>query len=207
MRKHKQEHNHDPAQTILFNPTQAVARRGAPSTSHRAAKAVDLPKKCKRVLYLLTKYGPLTDEEMNDRAKGEGYLISNTGMAPARCMLTPPRGSGVRDSGTERQNRSMRMAVVWELDPTVQPQIFKQDDRLTDSQTVALELFKAFGPMTHGEAWCRYERMHPRTEDQMRPSSLRTRTSELVAMGYLMQRGEKHIDGYRDPVPVWGVSP
>lgn len=115
-REHRQEHNQSPDQLSMFMPTRAVARRKAPQTSHDAAASVDLPQKCQRVIYLLTKYGPMTDEEMNDRARQEGYLISNTGMAPARCMMTPPNGRGIVDSGALRTNRSGRKAVVWDLE-------------------------------------------------------------------------------------------
>jgi hypothetical protein len=120
-REKRQAHNQPPEQLSIFNPTKAVARRNAPQTSHDAAASVNLPEKCQRVLYLLTKYGPMTDEEMNDRARQEGFLISNTGMAPARCMMSPPNGRGIVNTGTKRTNRSGSKAIVWDLERVQEP--------------------------------------------------------------------------------------
>lgn len=119
--RHKQEHNHDPAQGALFNQERAATRRGDPETSRVAAANVrGVRASHRRVIQLFRTYGPQTDQEAYQAAIAEGWRVSPSGLRSRRAEVTPPRGRGIRDSGRKRKTDMGFDAIVWELDPTVE---------------------------------------------------------------------------------------
>lgn len=210
MTRIKQEHNHDPAQGILFNPTRAVAHRNAPETSHAAARSVNLPRTCARVIELLKRYGSMTDEALNARAKEEGDILHNTGLAPARCMLCPPRGVGVVDSGKRRVNESGREAVVWMLDgsPGVLP---SQIRKLRQTQRDVLDVFEdavklGIDRMSHGQL-CHYYREaagREGLEQVQSEASVRSRCAELVDLHLVKRYPDSNTE--KGKIAMWGLA-
>lgn len=197
MTRVKQAHNQSPDQVQMFgaNPTRAVARRDARATSKEAAAKVNLPKKAAIVVALLREFGPMTDEEINDRARDQGHFVSNTGFAPARCMITPPNGQGVIDSGEVKINPSGRKAVVWKLDPDAVPgKLPSKIAGLRGSQRQVYDAFERHGDMTHGE-------LAFVLTGKMEASSARTRCHELVELELVEKKGQTE-----DEVSVWGLK-
>ena len=121
----KQAHSHSSEQLAIpgTEQTAAVARPDDPETSHQAAASVkNLRASHLRVLQLFRRYGPMTDEQLYKiaRSNDENWLISPSGLRSRRAELTPPRGSGIRDSGREIAIESGRGAIVWVLDEGVE---------------------------------------------------------------------------------------
>lgn len=193
-------HSNDPDQRTMFNPTRAVAHHRAPETSHAAAKKVNLPKRCRQVVELLKHYGPMTDEEMNTRGREQGLRLFNTGLAPARCMMTPPNGVGIMDSGERRRGASTREHVVWKLDPERYPEVAPAAIRsLRDSQRTIYELFRTHGDMNHAEVYAAYTAtIDENAEEIMTASGVRTRVAELV--------DAKIVELKKSDIPnIWGL--
>lgn len=118
--KMKQAHNHDPAQSALFDQDRAVARRTDPETSHVAAHNVrGIRASHRRVIQLFRRFGPMTDQEALGAAISDGWRVSPSGLRSRRAEVTPPRGRGIRDSGLKRKTDMGFDSIVWELDPTV----------------------------------------------------------------------------------------
>lgn len=95
------------------------ARIGDPRTSHNAAATVDgVTDAQARVVVLLARYGPGTDEDLADRYQRMirllGWpLISPSGLRTRRAELVD-RGDVV-DSKLEGRTASGRSATVWTL--------------------------------------------------------------------------------------------
>lgn len=214
MTKAKQAHNHDPAQGAMFEPERAVSRRGALKTSVAAAASIT-PKKIReahrQILWLINKHGPMTDYELRDVARREGFKFSWSGMSARRGELCPPRGFGLRDSGQTRSTPNDRPATVWEIDPDHLPDVPSAKVRsLRHTQKAVLATFKdaaALGidRMSHAQlvVHCQEEAERNGWEVQS-DSSIRTRCAELVDLKLVKRYPDS--DTEKGKIAMWGLA-
>jgi hypothetical protein len=110
------EHRTDPQQPVRM---KAVARHTDPITSHQAAASVrDISKTHERVLEVLDRYGPATDEEIeryyyNLAELFEWPKASASGLRSRRAELVAI--GKVYDTGQRGQTASGRPTTIWEL--------------------------------------------------------------------------------------------
>jgi hypothetical protein len=111
-----QEPRTDSSQPVRF---VAVARPSDPITSHEAASSIkDLTLTQKRVLEVLERYGPATDEEINRyyfhlAQAFDWNQVSPSGLRSRRAELV--EAGKVQDSGERGTTKSGRATVSWEL--------------------------------------------------------------------------------------------
>ena len=94
-----------------------AARRTDPETSHDAAKSVKETSATMRgILYVLGKYGPMTDEDMIDAYYRDWDTpASVSGLRSRRSELTAAPHYLVVDTGARQKLASGRQSIVWGL--------------------------------------------------------------------------------------------
>lgn len=106
----------DPLQPVRM---KAVARNSDPITSHQAAASVkDINKTHERVLEVLERYGPATDEEIERYYFNLAQLFdwpsaSPSGLRSRRAELVAL--GKVYDTGERGKTASGRATAIWEL--------------------------------------------------------------------------------------------
>lgn len=112
----EQEHRTDPNEPVRF---KAVARNTDPITSHKAAASVrDISKTHERILEVLDRYGPATDEDIQRYYDNLAQLFewppaSPSGLRSRRAELVAM--GKVYDTGERWKTASGRATAVWEL--------------------------------------------------------------------------------------------
>ncbi|CAB4218087.1 hypothetical protein UFOVP1608_5 [uncultured Caudovirales phage] len=112
----QQEHRTDSNSPIRM---RAVARPSDPVTSHEAAASIgDLTLTQRRVLEVLERYGPATDEEINRyyfhlAQVFDWNAVSPSGLRSRRAELVAT--GKVKDSGERGTTKSGRSTVSWAL--------------------------------------------------------------------------------------------
>lgn len=112
----QQETRTDPSQPIRF---RAIARTTDPITSHQAAASVrEITKTHERVLEVLERYGPATDEEIERYYFNLAELFdwpkaSPSGLRSRRAELVTL--GKVFDTGQRGKTASGRQTAIWEL--------------------------------------------------------------------------------------------
>jgi hypothetical protein len=95
-------------------PTQPVARRTDPETSHQAASSVhDVRESQWRIFILLNELDGATDEELVANVRSLGWPMSDSGVRTRRHELV--QHGMVYDSGDRRLTRSNRQTIVWKV--------------------------------------------------------------------------------------------
>lgn len=113
---------------------RAVARGMDPETAHAAAASVeDLTEKQLEVYGLLLGNGPLTHQQMIEKAEEQGVRQSTSGIR-TRCEELVRIGL-VEDSGERGMTKSNRETIVWQI-----AQNTVSDDRLAASSQSALSV-------------------------------------------------------------------
>ena len=107
-----------PATLFDYLEEEAHARTTDPTTSHEAAKSVDVTKGQKVVLAEFRMYTKLTDEELIEALRIRATscpdaLLSDSGARSRRAELV--RKGYVIDSGERKATKAGRATVVWRL--------------------------------------------------------------------------------------------
>jgi len=199
----------------MFNQERAVSRRGAPATSVAAAASITKAKirdAHGKIIFMIRTHGSMTDYELRDMAVKLGWHFSWSGMSARRSELCPPRGYGLRDSGTTRPTPNKREATVWEIDPNHAPEVLPPKVRnLRPTQRAVLAIFeeaKALGihEMSHGQLVAEYERKIDRGDETeiQSESSIRTRCAELVDLGFVKRYPDSETE--KGNIAMWGLA-